>query len=67
MDRREEVERINRDLNERWSLAVRPGSQPSERFQSTPRTPSERQLNREGRRTCGVRAAVRRPTNALTP
>ena len=40
--RREEVERINRDLNERWSLAVRPGSQLAERFQSTPRTRSAR-------------------------
>ena len=65
--RREKVERINRDLNERRSLAVRPGSQPAERFESTPRTPYERQLNRGGRRTCGVRAAVRRPTNTLTP
>ena len=37
--RREEVKRINRDLNERRSPAVRPGSQPAERFQSTPRTP----------------------------
>jgi hypothetical protein len=40
--RREEVERINRDLNERRSPAVRPGSQPAERFQSTPRTRSAR-------------------------
>ncbi|HPG00711.1 MAG TPA: hypothetical protein PLE77_11625 [Kiritimatiellia bacterium] len=27
----------------------------------------EQQLDHEGRRTCGVHAAVRKPTNTLTP
>ena len=36
---REKVERINRDLNERRSPAVRPGSQPAERYRQRRSSP----------------------------
>ena len=55
---------INRDLNERWSPAVRTGSQPAERFRSTHRILSASKSTKAVGRA-GLRHAVQRPTRSL--